>query len=277
MMFAQQIAALSNHTLASKAPSIFATEPWDGVSDKYTFVPTIDIIERLRAEANLVPITARQSRTRWGSGKNGYQKHEVRLVDARALTQGVRNVGDAYPTVNLTNSHDTGAALAIDAGLFRLVCANGMMVPDNLAQSVRVRHTGDLGEVIDGVFSVVEESQNLLELVEEYRGIVVPKDAQVAFATAALELRESSLPVTAEQLLRPRRYEDRSAQDYSLPKPDLWTTVNVVQESLVRGGQVSKSSTGRRMRTRAIADIAQDQKLNKALFVLAEQLKQQLG
>lgn len=264
---------LNNDQLYRKAPSVFAVQPWEGVSDKYTFVPTIDIIDRLRAEANLVPITVREARSRT---KGGYQKHEVRLVDARALEQGALVVGDTYPTVNLTNSHDTGAALSIDAGLYRLVCSNGMMLPDSMAQSVRVRHTGDLSDVIEGVFSVVGESQRMIDVVKEYQGIALPQEAQIAFATAALELRESTLPVTATQLLYPRRYQDRSDRDFALPKGDLYTTLNVVQENIIKGGQRSRAATGRRATTRGVADIALDHKVNKALFVLAEALKQQL-
>ena len=267
--------ALSNNDLHAKAPSIFADAAWAGVSDRYTFVPTSTIIDRLRAEANLVPITARESRTRFSSGKQGFQRHEVRLVDARALEPGALIVGDTYPTVNLTNSHDTGAALAIDAGLYRLVCANGMMVPDSMAQSVRVRHTGDLSEVIEGVFSVVDEAQQLIEVVQEYQGIAMSQDAQFAFASAALELRDSTLPVTASQLLSPKRYQDQGER--FLPKADLYTTLNVVQENLIRGGQRARTSTGRRMTTRGIADIGADQKLNRALFVLAEQMKGLIG
>lgn len=269
-----QLQALSNDTLFRKAPSIFAMQPWDGVSDKYTFVPTVDIIERLRVEANLVPITAREARTRVSSGKSGFQKHEVRLVDARALEQGALVVGDTYPTINLTNSHDTGAALAIDAGLFRLVCSNGLMVPDSMAQSVRVRHTGDLSDVIEGTFKVVEEAQGLIEVVKDYSNIHLSVDDQVAFATAALELRESTLPVTAAQLLRPRRWAD-AGQRSDLPKDNLYVTVNVVQEALVKGGQRSRAATGRRATTRAITDIAQDQKVNKALMSLAAYFAEQ--
>lgn len=264
MSYARPLTALDNETLFRRAPSIFATEPWSEVSDKYAFVSTSDIVNRLRSEG-LVPVSARQSVTRI-PGKKGFAKHEVRFVDASTLA--TRQVGDVFPQVLLTNSHDRGSAFAVDAGLYRLVCANGMAVPDSIASSQKVRHTGNVGDVIEGVYRVVDESKALPQLVEEYSSILVPREAQLALASAALELRESSLPLEPHQLLAVRRYDDR--------KDDLWTVTNRIQENLVKGGLRSRTSTGRRTSTRAVSDIAQDLKLNKALFVLAEQLKAQL-
>lgn len=254
---------LSNDQLFRAAPSIFATQPWSEVSDKYAFISTSDIVDRLRGEG-LVPVSARQSNTRL-PGKKAFARHEVRFVGGDV---GTHKVGGTYNTVVLRNSHDTGSAFSISAGLYRLVCSNGMMVPDGIAQSVSVRHTGDMSDVIDGVFSVVEESKALPGLIEEYSSIVLPRPAQLAFAAAALELRDSSLPLEPEQLLLTRRSEDR--------KSDLFTTLNVIQENIIRGGNRSKTATGRRTRTRAVTDLAQDARINRGLFVLAEALRGQL-
>jgi hypothetical protein len=268
----RNIQPLSDDQLARVAPSVFATTAWEEVSDKYTFIPTSTIVERLRAEG-LVPVQARQSNTLI-EGKRGFAKHEIRFVDHSLLESPDRIVDQTFPMAVLTNSHDRAAAFAIDAGLFRMVCANGMALPDSLCQSVRVRHSGDVGEIIDGVFEVVEQANQLPALVDEYRSLQMPMEAQRAFATAALELRDSNLPITESQLLHPRRSED--ANSWMVPKRDLWTTLNVVQENLVKGGLRSRSKTGRRASTRAIKDIAADQKLNKALFVLAEQMADHL-
>lgn len=267
---------MSRETLNRVAPSVFAAHAWEGVSDKYTFVPTIEIIDRLRDEFNMVPIAASEAYTR-KPGTRGFQRHHVRLASADMLAgREEMKVGDTFPTVSLINSHNTAAALAIEAGLYRLVCSNGLMLPDSMAQSVRVRHSGNVGDIIEGVYSVVEGANKMVEVVAEYQAIQLPYEAQLAFAKAATELRESTLPVRAEQLLLPRRMQDRNPSNTLAPKSDLYTTLNVVQENIVRGGQYSRNSTGRRTRTRAIADISADVRINKALFVLAESLKQQV-
>jgi hypothetical protein len=55
--------ALSNEQLRSIAPSIFATQPYDKVSDRYSFIPTIDVVEKMRTEG-FAPFSVTQSKTR---------------------------------------------------------------------------------------------------------------------------------------------------------------------------------------------------------------------
>lgn len=118
---------------------------------------------------------------------------------------------------------------------------------------------------------------------------------QGAFADAARELRfadaEGSIktPITAAQLLAPRRTEDANGQvrwrgDTTVgPKPDLWHTLNVVQENVIKGGLHgvqfgTDEHTGRRTRrnvtTREVKGIDQDVKLNRALWMLAERMEE---
>ncbi len=76
---------------------------------------------------------------------------------------------------------------------------------------------------------------------------------------------EVKTPVKAEQLLTPRRHADTGA--------DLWTTLYVAQENVIRGGlhAVGRDANGnrRRVTTRAVNGIDQDVKLNKAMWLLA--------
>jgi hypothetical protein len=260
---ARGLSALSNDQLFRAAPSVFATEPWEEVSEAYRFIPTSEIVTRL-ADEGFVPVKARQSRTRIAAKKE-FTKHEVRFAHRSVLESGDLVVGGTYPLAVLTNSHDRGSAFAIDAGMYRLACSNGMMLPQSFSSGVRVRHSGEVGNVIEGVFDVVEDLKELPAMIKEYSDIVLPREAQIAFASAALELRESALPLDPSQLLAVRRWDDK--------KDDLWTVTNRIQENLVKGGLRSRTATGRRTSTRAIADIAADQRLNKSLFVLAEQMK----
>src|SRR5258708_19386488 len=70
-------------------------------------------------------------------------------------------------------------------------------------------------------------------------------------------------------LLNPRRYGDGAK--------DLWTSLNCVQENIIRGGQRDRSRRrpdGSRMpKSRAIKGIDEDMKLNKALWEMAEVLR----
>ena len=69
----------------------------------------------------------------------------------------------------------------------------------------------------------------------------------------------------ADQLLEARRPEDMGH--------DMWTVLQRVQENAVRGGQLGRSAKGRRMRTREVASIDRGIGLNRALWVLAEEMR----
>ena len=60
-------------------------------------------------------------------------------------------------------------------------------------------------------------------------------------------------------------------------RSDLWSTFNRTQENLLQGGIPGRSATGRRMRTRAVQGIDQNVKLNRALWMLAEEMRRLKG
>ncbi len=90
------------------------------------------------------------------------------------------------------------------------------------------------------------------------------------FARAALSLKyddpDKSAPVTETQILMPRRVEDR--------RPDLWSVFNRTQENLIKGGQSGCSANGRRQQTRPVQGIDSDIRLNRALWLLADGMRQ---
>ncbi len=61
---------------------------------------------------------------------------------------------------------------------------------------------------------------------------------------------ENKTPVTPEQIITPRRREDK--------QNDLWTTWQRVQENMIKGGLPGKSASGKNTRTRAITGIDGD-------------------
>jgi hypothetical protein len=69
--------SLDNDQLRRAVPSIFALEPWQRMSQRYRFVPTIQVLDRLRAEGFL-PVRAMQGRTRV-PGKGAFTRHMIRL------------------------------------------------------------------------------------------------------------------------------------------------------------------------------------------------------
>src|SRR6266571_3526054 len=86
---------LSNDELIRLAPSIFATQPYEKMSARYTFIPTIQIVDKMRAEGFL-PVAATQSRTRI-AGKRDFTRHMIRFRDVRqGDAPAIRTLGTIY-------------------------------------------------------------------------------------------------------------------------------------------------------------------------------------
>lgn len=258
---------LDNSELMRIAPSVFAQQPWENMSERYTFIPTIDIVEKMRSEG-FAPVAVTQSRTRI-EGKQDFTKHQIRFRDIRnGDVPAIRTLGALYPELVLTNAHDGASCYKLDLGLFRLVCMNGMLVSDGNVSQINVRHTGDPGAIIDASYELVDQFPKVLESVESFSRLQLTAPQQNAYADAALQLRydEGAAPIEAAQLLRARRSADSN--------PSLWNTFNVVQENLIQGGIRGRNAeTNRRMKTRSVNGISESTRLNKALWTLTEEMR----
>lgn len=262
--------------MRANAPSVFAEAPHTEVSNRYGFVPTIQVIEGLKKEGWL-PVDATQKNVRHAD-KTDFTKHLIRF---RRLEDDIK-VGDSAVELLLTNSHDRSAAFVLHAGIFRMACANGIVIADSTFNKVSVRHNQNaLEDVIEGSYQVLEEVPLITNEVESMQGVILTRPEQEIFAGAALdymlpEAKEGEAKIVTSreslvtQALRPKRSSDTGA--------DLWSTYNVVQEKALRGGlQMHKQNAKgsyRRNTTRAVKSIDKNVKLNKALWEMAVQMKE---
>ena len=252
--------ALDNDALYRHVPSIFAREAHDSRSERYVYVPTIDIVEGLRREG-WFPFFAVQAVPRDGS-RHGHAKHMLRLR---------RDDGIGKPEaaeVIIVNSHDGTSAYQMFAGMLRFVCTNSMIAGERF-EEVRVPHKGDIQhDIIEGVYTIAEDFPRLIDATESMKEITLSADERTVLAEASLVARygEDESPVRPDQIIQPRRREDDGRS--------LWTTFNVIQENMIRGGLHGQKRNAegriRRNQTRAINGIDQNVTLNRALWTLAE-------
>ena len=269
--------ALSTDELRRIAPSVFAETARPGVSNRYTFVSTAQVVELLDAEG-WSPVRASQQRVRL-ENREGFQMHELRFARRVDLESEAFAVGDTRPELILQNAHDGTRAYRIDAGLYRLVCRNGLTVADAQFAHVAIRHLDVSAEkFVAAAHAVAEGTLRVLEVVARWQSVQLSKPARQEFARQAIALRwdpeqTATRLLTPDKLLAAVRYGDRAT--------DLWTTFNVVQENLCRGGiryagHVPAAAGAIfpthfvRNTTRAVASLTEGQKLNKALWGLAE-------
>lgn len=260
---------LSNERIAHFAPSVFASEAHASRSDRYTYIPTVDVLNALRTEG-FQPMAVGQTRCR-DISKREFTKHLLRFRHESSLGAGAMVVGAEVPELVLVNSHDGASAYNLMGGIYRLVCSNGMIVGNTTAE-IKVRHSGEvIHNVIEGSFQVINDIKKVVPVIEDWKRLELTYEQRKAYAESALGLRWDAdeagnvqAPISNTSLLSTRRFDDR--------KTDLWTTFNVVQENLIRGGIRGQGSTGRRMSTRAVSSVTENVKLNRALWSLTEKM-----
>jgi hypothetical protein len=265
--FLQSRHELDEPALRRLAPSIFAGQAMEGVSERYAFLPTAQVVARMR-EAGWAPVEAREQRVRL-EGRAGFQKHLLRF-QRRDL---IAVKGEYAAEIVLVNSHDRSSAYQLHAGLFRFVCGNGMLVSDSEFSRMAIRHSGFQPEqVIEASFQILDQMPRVTASVESFRARRLTPAESKAFAESAILLRYDDLPsapIGPEKLLQPRRSEDVG--------DDLWRTLNRAQDALLNGGlkdYTRRKADGQRFaRTRAVTGLDENLRLNKALWHLAEALK----
>jgi Domain of unknown function (DUF932) len=259
-------AILSHEDLRQTVPSVFATTPWDRVSAAYRFVPSIEVLGMME-DQGFHPVMASQSRSRI-EGKAPFTKHMVRLRHRDHLGDTMQ---DEVPELVLVNSHDRSSAYKLFAGLMRIVCQNGLIIASEDYGSFSLRHSGsrDLRQqIIDTTGEVIGITAQAFENVNRWKQIELTRPQQVAFATAAAELK-LNVAIKPAHLLTARREADFTDGEGNR---DLWRTTNVLQESLMRGGISGTASTGRKVTTKAVKSVTGDLAINRGLWRLAAEM-----
>jgi hypothetical protein len=263
-------AAIDLATAVRKVPALAQAEAHSSRSERYGYISTEAVLKGLLGEG--FEIHGVQGAHVRRADRNGFQKHLIRL-----RKPGNGNVGEA-PEVIIINSHDGSTQYRLLCGMIRFACSNGLIAGD-VWSDVRIRHTGDVvSNVIEGSYKVLENFTRLTDTAQEMKSINLSRDERMAFAEAAAPLRfdleegEKS-PIRPDRFLAARRSADTGT--------DLWTTFNVVQENMIRGGLQGRIAGAngrmRRTSTREVNGIDQNVKLNQALFTLTERMAELKG
>lgn len=224
-------APMTDEDLRKAAPSIFATDRHKSRSDRFTYIPTFEVVDGLRAQG-FVPVRAIQGKSRV-EGKAEFTKHMIRFQHPDFAAR--QSLGGVAPEVVLLNAHDGTSSYRTMSGVFRSICTNSMIVMEDGATDLRIPHKGDvLGQVIEGSFTVIEQSRLTLDRADAWAGVTLDQAEAQVMAEAAHIVRfgdaegETETPIKPAQLLAPRRRDDVGN--------DLWRVFNRVQENAIRGG-----------------------------------------
>jgi hypothetical protein len=252
------IETISKEQVKQVAPSVFTKTGSSTVSEKYSHIPTERVMDDMEALGWNV-VDAKEIKAR----KNqGFQKHMLIFANPEIVINGAD--GDTvFPRILLTNSHDGKNAFSFQAGLFRLVCSNGLVIADEQFGKMKIRHMGYDFETLQSLITeMVEKLPLTVESMNRFKNKQLSEDQKQKFALEALGLRFDTENKTfnMSEFLTPTRREDEGN--------DLWSVFNLVQEKLVNG-MVDYRAGSKNRKARRIKNFQQDVKLNSELYELA--------
>ena len=243
--------------LRTHVPAAFAEAPEDGrVSGRYSFLPTTEILEILQDEGWAAWRARQVNPRKWSKD---HAKHIIRL---RHSDLNVDNfgVGDSFPEMLLINAHNGLGGYILQGGLFRMVCSNGMVISESDFGKIHIRHIGfEPEQVKEASRQLVMNSSRIADKIGDWQNTELTSRSRHDFFTDAAKIRfENPDEGIIQDMSNVRREADRGT--------DLWSTFNVAQENLIRGGFLN--GTTRRM-VRPITSIQKDVKFNSQLWDLA--------
>ena len=224
------------HTLtldkaAELVPAINATHAAKNVSERYQFVSTRNILERVAEDGWQITNATAQN-------QSPFAQHRITLVHENDLTKMDNQEG--IPRIEMFNSHNRSKRLMFCIGYFRFVCSNGLIVASGPAETIRTKHrfTDDrLTEIMEQVAQISNRFPTIMGAISNFKDRALDEKEQLAFAEYAVRGRFNYRPELpkrfldtksiSERLLVPRREEDAG--------DSTWQVYNRVQENIVRG------------------------------------------
>lgn len=254
--------AITLEELSRQAPAATHGAAGAHMSDKYGYVDTRAVIERLMGEG-FMPVAGQQDKPR--SRNPNTVQHMVKLQHESLLGEEL-DVGASVPQLIINNSHNGRTKLRMHAGIFRFVCMNGLVVGDNTL-SVELRHTRDLPSAVpEFAEKLLNNTKRLQTLMNRWERVPMPRRRQEKFAEKAAELRFGSQlakQYAPSTILEARREED--------DRETLWATFNRVQENCMKGGIRGVTANGRRTQSHQITGVQRNLSFNAQLWNLAEE------
>ena len=245
--------------LKETTPSIFTKKGSNNTSEKYTHIPTDTVIKDLELLGWGV-VDAQEVKAR---KQVGYQKHLVVLRNNDVVING-KDGDTVYPQILLTNSHDGKNSFSFQAGLFRMICENGLVIATKEFESYKIRHMGYDFETLQGVIKDMISNLDLtVKSMNKMKATELTQFQILQFAKQLLETRVAGSNNTfgsesIADVLMPQRKEDKGN--------GLWEVFNRVQENIVEGNFQYLTPKGKLRQARPIKNFKQNMNVNSKMF-----------
>jgi len=260
---------ITKDDIRQMAPLALADRPTREVSSRYVFHSTEQIIDDL-GQLGWMPTKASQRAPRRDQAPSGFSPHMVSFAHPDVSING--KDGDLlYPQIIVRNRMDGMGAFKFMAGIFRMICSNGLVIATEKFGALSIPHVNysfdSVREVVQGRVEALPEQIENMNIMKQ---MMLNVGQRRELASQALLVRNNVKAGTEEaadllknidgelikELLNPYRQADSGK--------DLWTSYNVIQERLTKGGWKSGTRSAKGIRS-----FEKDLDFNKRLFEVA--------
>lgn len=240
-----------------KTPAVFATEKNSNTtSDKYTFVPTTEVIKNL-SEDNWNPNYANQINSR--TNRN-YAKHLVRFTNNVSF-------GNIQPEISLINGHDGTTSFRLIGGFKDNDSNNSIIIQNETIPNLTVRH---IHYKKDEFLNASKELSNKLfemsTVVKEMKNTEITPNEQIQFANDAIHIIWKHRVVNASPI------DFLGNLKNNMKNRNLWDVYMKILTISLEGGILYRTRTNRRYTSRKIKNMYRQLYINSKLWEIAYNL-----
>lgn len=238
-------------------PGLLANSPAPQVSDRYRFVSTQNIVDRLEG-FGWFPREAFYKRTRTTSPLHA--RHCIRFHNETMFGND-----QIRPEIAVWNSHDGKSSLEMVSAIFRMICSNGLVIKETDFQEFYIPHRGyKAGDkyINNAIEKLTDQASFAEKLSEKWSERLMPTETKQAYYKEAMKIRFPDY-LSGEQWIFDvtKREADK--------RPDLWTTFNRCQEHIISGGFMVTHGHGKKPRmARELSNIDRISDINRSLWSL---------
>lgn len=246
------------------------------VSDRYINISTDDVLNEITSYTGSEPIIT-------GFNKVNVRKKEKLHKQRHAIICEMPNsemIDGTKMNLVIYNSHDRTSSLKIYLGVYRMVCSNQMILGDNIAEPLSIRHTQENWRY--SIQGLMDEYQKTQEKVQYTIQSMMDKYVSYGDIGTLCERVTNEIvdPQITGSILDPLEYNHAHRKEDT--GKTLWNLTNRIQYNLLQGGVsrlVPKSDPDEPEKlfevisnTHKISDVQKQIKVNQTFMNMAIEL-----
>ncbi len=152
------------------------------------------------------------------------------------------------PRVIVDNSHDGSRAMYIRFGIYRMVCANGLIVGNDIVQPIRILHRGKVDNIERQVYDFVARATEVAtSMYDKMKNTQLTCESIRSLTHLAFELRYGKDKMAPNSLYIRMAATNMHWVRYEDMGNNLWVIYNRLQEYMMQGvGRRSRAITSER-------------------------------